>query len=399
VAHLFDGESTSPTYTAYPEWAYRESDGMIGVFFTWHVWGLGSDTDHDLCYAQSPDGGVTWERIDGSNYTLPIRYDTGDNHEAEIIYPIAAGSSFVHGGGACFDADGNPWYIQRDTGQRLFVIRWNGTAWVKSTLPTEYSTIYQSTGSLFCHDERIYATFGTRNNGREQDLIFVDVTDPEHPEEFLVANGLATPGTGLHPDPEAFRRRGLWERVIGQTVSSGEEWGHVQTPNMVISVDLDYIPVLRSGIGAVGLEMLHQEMSNFQDTWTVSGTGLALMEGAPSYSLYPQGDMRQAMVIARLHVWGTIAATSTMRVGLRAGYSPDPDAAIDVDVCSGYIGPDGSEYTQTGWNVIPAIPFGGTLFPYHLACVAAVAGSDTGTVKKLLLEVAFIPGMRFNSHE
>jgi hypothetical protein len=117
VAHLFDGESTSPTYTAYPEWAYRESDGMIGVFFTWHVWGLGSDTDHDLCYAQSPDGGVTWERIDGSNYTLPIRYDTGDNHEAEIIYPIAAGSSFVHGGGACFDADGNPWYIQRDTGQ------------------------------------------------------------------------------------------------------------------------------------------------------------------------------------------------------------------------------------------------------------------------------------------
>jgi hypothetical protein len=396
VCHLFDGESTSPTQTAYPHYAIRE-DGMIGIFFTWHEWGDPADTDHDLCYAQSPDGGITWERIDGSNYDLPIRFDTGDNHEAEIIYPIAAGTSFVHGGSACFDADGYPWSMQIGPTQQRYVIRWNGTAWVNTFLPTEYNNAFGPTGvGMFSYGGRVYAPCSFRQNGRELDLIFLDVTNPEAPVEILISRGLATPGTGMQHDWEAFRRRNVWERMIGPSRDADQEFSSTQVPYVMLSIDLNQLAMLRTGnLQPVGILPLYNEMSKQGDYWTAAGTGLTLLPQAPAWSLYPDGDLRNGLVVARIHAWGTIATSNTMRVAIMSGYSPAYGGAIDVHIASVNI-TNAVNYASSSWNAVPVIPFGGgTLFPYHIACAAAVTGSATGTISELFLEVGVIPGPRW----
>ena len=41
------------------------------------------ETNHDLCYARSLDGGKTWQRSDGTAYQLPITAAT-----AEIAWKI-----------------------------------------------------------------------------------------------------------------------------------------------------------------------------------------------------------------------------------------------------------------------------------------------------------------------
>lgn len=64
---LIDGEDQRNAYwqmctdrqgTIHLSWVWRE---------TWLV-----ETNHDLCYARSRDGGKTWERSDGAPYSLPI---------------------------------------------------------------------------------------------------------------------------------------------------------------------------------------------------------------------------------------------------------------------------------------------------------------------------------------
>ena len=64
---LIDGEGARNAYwqlcadrfgTLHLSWVWRE---------TWMV-----ETNHDLCYARSLDGGLTWQRSDGTPYSLPI---------------------------------------------------------------------------------------------------------------------------------------------------------------------------------------------------------------------------------------------------------------------------------------------------------------------------------------
>lgn len=70
---LLDGEGERNAYwqlyvdgqgTIHLSWVWRE---------TWHV-----ETNHDLCYACSPDDGKTWYRTDGTRYELPIRQDNAE---------------------------------------------------------------------------------------------------------------------------------------------------------------------------------------------------------------------------------------------------------------------------------------------------------------------------------
>ena len=65
---LVDGENERNAYwqlyvdqsgTIHLSWVWRE---------TWHV-----ETNHDLCYARSFDGGRTWYKTNGQKYELPIR--------------------------------------------------------------------------------------------------------------------------------------------------------------------------------------------------------------------------------------------------------------------------------------------------------------------------------------
>lgn len=96
---LIDGEGKRNAYwqmcidpkgTLHLSWVWRE---------TWHV-----ETNHDLCYAYSKDGGLTWQKTSGSKYSLPIRLDN-----AEYACRIPQNSELINQTGMCADAQGHPY--------------------------------------------------------------------------------------------------------------------------------------------------------------------------------------------------------------------------------------------------------------------------------------------------
>ncbi len=79
--------------TCNPYWQIA-LDGEKNIHITW-VWRDNGDasTNHDLCYARSPDGGNSWYRSTGARYTLPIR-----PNNAEYILSIPTNSNLANTG-------------------------------------------------------------------------------------------------------------------------------------------------------------------------------------------------------------------------------------------------------------------------------------------------------------
>ena len=64
---LIDGENQRNAY-----WQlYVDEAGTIHLSWVWRETWL-VETNHDLCYARSRDGGKTWEKSNGETYALPI---------------------------------------------------------------------------------------------------------------------------------------------------------------------------------------------------------------------------------------------------------------------------------------------------------------------------------------
>lgn len=96
---LIDGEGQRNAYwqmcvdaagTIHISWVWRETPAV--------------ETNHDLCYACSKDGGVTWLKSDGSKYTLPI---TAAN--AEYAFRIPQHSELINQTSMTADASGCPY--------------------------------------------------------------------------------------------------------------------------------------------------------------------------------------------------------------------------------------------------------------------------------------------------
>lgn len=73
-------------------WVWRES---------WDVF-----TNHDLCYARSKDGGITWEKSTAEKYTLPITAAT-----AEYAWKIPQKRSLINQTAMTADKYGNPYIV------------------------------------------------------------------------------------------------------------------------------------------------------------------------------------------------------------------------------------------------------------------------------------------------
>lgn len=96
---LVDGENARNAY-----WQlYVDSDGIIHLSWVWRETWL-VETNHDLCYARSRDNGVTWERSDGTPYTLPITLAS-----AEKAWEIPQKSELINQTSMTADMDGRPY--------------------------------------------------------------------------------------------------------------------------------------------------------------------------------------------------------------------------------------------------------------------------------------------------
>jgi hypothetical protein len=97
-ANLIDGEKQRNAYwqacvdklgTIHISWVWRESPDVA--------------SNHDMCYARSTDGGVTWTNSKNEKYTLPINAAT-----AEYICRIPQKSELINQTSMYADEDGNP---------------------------------------------------------------------------------------------------------------------------------------------------------------------------------------------------------------------------------------------------------------------------------------------------
>jgi hypothetical protein len=77
-----------------------------GVIHLSWVWRETPDvaSNHDLCYAKSTDGGVTWRNSSEEKYQLPIR-----SKSAEYVIRIPQGSELINQTSMCADAQGRPY--------------------------------------------------------------------------------------------------------------------------------------------------------------------------------------------------------------------------------------------------------------------------------------------------
>jgi hypothetical protein len=98
-SNLIDGEGQRSAYWQ----ACVDAKGTIHI--SW-VWRETPDvaTNHDLCYACSRDGGLTWQKSSGEKYQLPITAST-----AEYAVRIPQKSELINQTSMFADADGHPY--------------------------------------------------------------------------------------------------------------------------------------------------------------------------------------------------------------------------------------------------------------------------------------------------
>ena len=96
---LIDGEGKRNAYWQ----ACVDAKGTIHV--SW-VWRESSDvsSNHDMCYAASDDGGITWHKSNGETYQLPITLAS-----AEVVVKIIQKSELINQTSMTADGDGKPY--------------------------------------------------------------------------------------------------------------------------------------------------------------------------------------------------------------------------------------------------------------------------------------------------
>ena len=96
---LIDGEGKRNAYWQ----ACVDVKGTIHVSWVWRESGDVS-SNHDMCYAASDDGGITWHKSNGEQYQLPITQAS-----AEIVVKIPQKSELINQTSMTADEDGEPY--------------------------------------------------------------------------------------------------------------------------------------------------------------------------------------------------------------------------------------------------------------------------------------------------
>ncbi len=137
---LIDGEGKR---NAYWQICVDEKD-CIHVSWVWReTWMV--ETNHDLCYARSSDGGKTWEKSTGEKYTLPI-----NALNAEYACMIPQRSELINQTSMTADKSGNPYIVTywREQGSDVPQYRmvWNdGEKWNRQQI-TNRTTPFSLSG-------------------------------------------------------------------------------------------------------------------------------------------------------------------------------------------------------------------------------------------------------------
>jgi hypothetical protein len=138
--NLIDGQGQRNAYWQ----ACTDTRGTMHLSWCWREHG-GVETNHDLCYARSTDGGKTWTHSNGTPYTIPINADT-----AEYALRIPQNSTMMNQTSMCADSNSRPYIVNywadpgSDTPQYRMVYH-DGKRW-KVTQVGKMTTRFQLRG-------------------------------------------------------------------------------------------------------------------------------------------------------------------------------------------------------------------------------------------------------------
>lgn len=140
-SNLISGEGRRNAY-----WQMA-TDKLGTIHLSW-VWRESPDvaSNHDMCYAQSNDGGKTWQKSTGEKYTLPITIAT-----AEYAARIPQKSELINTTSIVADDTGHPYIATywKDAGTDIpqyHIIYNNGIKWITTQI-TDRKTPFTLSGS------------------------------------------------------------------------------------------------------------------------------------------------------------------------------------------------------------------------------------------------------------
>jgi len=215
---------------AYTNQIAVDSRGGWHVSWCWRETG-GVQTNHDICYAVSRDGGETWCKSNGEPYKLPI---TSDN--AEYILRIPQNSELINHTSMTTDTAGNPliatyWRPEGTPVPQYHVIRFDGNKWNVSQVGTRKTPFSLSGGGTkripisrpkILVDRHNRAIMIFRDEERGSRVMAAVSSDPERKRWEITA--LSDENAGLW---EPAYDTALWQRdnilhLFVQTVGQGD---------------------------------------------------------------------------------------------------------------------------------------------------------------------------------
>lgn len=138
-SNLLNGEEKRSAY-----WQAKvDQKGTIHLSWVWREsWDV--STNHDMCYARSTDGGMSWEKSTGEKYNLPITATS-----AERAWNIPEKSSLINQTSMTVDQKGNPYiasYWSENNIPQFQIVYLENGIWKKTNTAFRTTSFYLGGG-------------------------------------------------------------------------------------------------------------------------------------------------------------------------------------------------------------------------------------------------------------
>lgn len=265
----------------------------IHVFYTWRATPTASSNE-DICYAYTPDGGVTWRTSTGAALPAPIT-----RAASEVVLEKPSGSGIMNQSGAYGDDFGHPhaaftWYDTEGHSQ-YFHVRHDGDDWSTdqvSAFDQRIETIAVGTVDLtvarpqiFTVGSRVWILGRCKGIGQNGALLIDATPGADHKPAILAAGDL----TEWEPafDSRGLRERGELRFLLTDLSDPGPAWNAEPAGIFTLPVhQLDWALGAGTGVRKEDLRLAAEPPAVGRKAGVLSSIDLNLLNGRGDQGRY-----------------------------------------------------------------------------------------------------------------